>query len=79
MNVHIGGALNYALLSSFPPLSLFSFFLRFLSAYRCCTLFSAAVIRGIISSNGFSSIRIDLILGGLHREFQRLSNKYHVE
>lgn len=31
----------------------------------CCSRFSAAVIRGTISSNGFSTILIVLIFGGL--------------
>jgi hypothetical protein len=35
------------------------------SLARCCTRFSAAVIRGTISSNGFSNIRMVLIFGGL--------------
>jgi hypothetical protein len=33
---------------------------------RCCTRFSSAVIRGTMSSNGFSRIRTLLTLGGLH-------------
>jgi hypothetical protein len=35
------------------------------SLARCCARFSAAVIRGMISSKGLSMILIDLILGGL--------------
>ena len=35
------------------------------SLARCCARFSAAVIRGMMSSKGLSTILIDLILGGL--------------
>jgi hypothetical protein len=37
------------------------------SRARCCARFSAAVMRGTMSSKGLSTIRMDLILGGLPR------------
>lgn len=40
------------------------------SLARCCARFSSAVIRGTISSNGFSTIRIVLIFGGLQSRNQ---------
>jgi len=45
------------------------------SLARCCSRLSAAVIRGTISSNGLSTIRIDLIFGGLWKKFFRGSRK----